>query len=412
VDSAAANGAGLTVDGASATLLYTASTDSWNFNKQVIGQFTTANAQITGGSITGITGAASALVATNFSTANAQITGGSITGITGAASTLVATNFSTANAQITGGSLIGITAAASTLVATNFSTANAQITGGSITGFTGAVTTLVATNFSSANSEITGTGSHIGTNTDGSLSRVANVYAELGNFINFSSGNISITGGNIILGAGTAAKAPLQFSPGVNLSTAAAGAIEYDGQVFFTTPATSKRGLSPSTMRRFNNATVTINNATGVQSWLGTASGNLNVVASTTYYFEGAFRMSRTAGTTSHTVNLAFGGTATLTGIDYVVQATTSTGDVLAPVQTRFLATASSTAVTAASAVATENNVIKINGHVRINGAGTFIPQLAFSAAPGGAGTIAIGAWFKMTPIGVNNAAVLIGHWA
>jgi hypothetical protein len=33
------------------------------------------------------------------------ITGGSITGITGAASTLVATNFSSGNAQITGGSI-------------------------------------------------------------------------------------------------------------------------------------------------------------------------------------------------------------------------------------------------------------------------------------------------------------------
>lgn len=37
VSAAAANGAGLTVDGASATLLYTSATDSWNVNKQFIG---------------------------------------------------------------------------------------------------------------------------------------------------------------------------------------------------------------------------------------------------------------------------------------------------------------------------------------------------------------------------------------
>jgi hypothetical protein len=35
-NAAAANGAGLTVDGASATILYTSSTDSWNFNKPLI----------------------------------------------------------------------------------------------------------------------------------------------------------------------------------------------------------------------------------------------------------------------------------------------------------------------------------------------------------------------------------------
>lgn len=44
-------------------------------------------------------------VATNFSSGNTQITGGSISGVTGAFSTLQATNFSTGNAQISGGSL-------------------------------------------------------------------------------------------------------------------------------------------------------------------------------------------------------------------------------------------------------------------------------------------------------------------
>jgi len=124
VNSSAANGAGLTVDGANATLLYADATDSWNFNKQVIGQFTTSNLQATGGSITNFTGAASTLVATNFSTGNAQITGGSITNFTGDATYLTATNFSTGNAQITGGSVTGITGSASTFTATNFSSGN------------------------------------------------------------------------------------------------------------------------------------------------------------------------------------------------------------------------------------------------------------------------------------------------
>jgi hypothetical protein len=112
------------------------------------------------------------------------------------------TNFSTANALITGGSVTGITGAASFLVATNFSTANALITGGSVTGITGAASFLVATNFSSANAEITGSASHIGTDTAGAVSRVANVYATLGNFTNFSTANALITGGTINLAAG------------------------------------------------------------------------------------------------------------------------------------------------------------------------------------------------------------------
>ena len=39
-DAAAANGAGLTVDGASATMLYTSATDTWDFNKAITGTYT------------------------------------------------------------------------------------------------------------------------------------------------------------------------------------------------------------------------------------------------------------------------------------------------------------------------------------------------------------------------------------
>jgi ribosomal protein L18E len=114
----------------------------------VFAHISTANALIVAGNITG-TGtsigmdSASAInrVAnvystygdfTNLTTANARLTGGSITNITGAASTFVATNFSSGNAQIIGGSVTGITGAATTLQATNFSSANISITGGNI----------------------------------------------------------------------------------------------------------------------------------------------------------------------------------------------------------------------------------------------------------------------------------------
>ena len=163
----------------------------------------TANALITGGSVTGITGQASTLTATNFSTANAQLTGGSITNFTGQASTFTTTNFSTGNAVITGGStgtfanitattgfntgnalitggsITGITGASTTFTANNFSSGNAQITGGSVTGITGSATTLTATNFSTGNAQITG----------GSVTGITGS-ASTFTATNFSSGNI------------------------------------------------------------------------------------------------------------------------------------------------------------------------------------------------------------------------------
>ena len=145
--------------------------------------FSSGNAQITGGSATGLTNfSATTGQITNFSTGNAQITGGAITATTGnfgtvtAATlnatagnitTLRATNFSTGNAVISGGYISALTnatittasvtnLAATTAVATNFSSGNAVITGGSITGSTGHFTTLYGANFSTGNARITG----------------------------------------------------------------------------------------------------------------------------------------------------------------------------------------------------------------------------------------------------------------
>lgn len=42
-DAAAANGAGITVDGASANITYTSATDSWDFNKAITGTYTNLN---------------------------------------------------------------------------------------------------------------------------------------------------------------------------------------------------------------------------------------------------------------------------------------------------------------------------------------------------------------------------------
>jgi len=163
--------------------------------------FSSGNAVITGGSITGDTsGTFTTLQATNFSSGNAVITGGSITGDTsGTFTTLQATNFSSGNAQITGGSATGLTAVSvttstatnstiTTEVATNFSSANAQITGGNVTGIVRtSATTAQFANISTGNAVITG----------GQIAGVSFVVGTQGTFNNFSTANALITGGNV-----------------------------------------------------------------------------------------------------------------------------------------------------------------------------------------------------------------------
>jgi len=54
-DAAAANGAGITVDGASATMLYTSATDTWDFNKAITGTYTNLQPVVVASNVTGST---------------------------------------------------------------------------------------------------------------------------------------------------------------------------------------------------------------------------------------------------------------------------------------------------------------------------------------------------------------------
>jgi hypothetical protein len=161
---AEANGAGLTVAGANATLTYVNALDSWQFNKNLYGFETTmVVANITTANITTLNTPTVNVTTLNVSLANV-LTGNIQTINTSDANiaTLVATNFSTANARITGGYADNYPIGANTASTGNFTNANATsvnaytVTGAQLNVTNGNITTLVATNFSTANAIITG----------------------------------------------------------------------------------------------------------------------------------------------------------------------------------------------------------------------------------------------------------------
>lgn len=146
------------------------------------------------------------------------------------------------------------------------------------------------------------------------------------------------------------------------------------------------------------------------QPWFPTA-GAVTVEASTSYFFEGFLHTTRAAGVTSHTTSVLFGGTATLTSILYysvVNDGDTGTG---LSVRTSRVAVATATLAKGTSTSATEVSAIYVSGIIRINGAGTLIPQFQYSVAPGGAPTIKDNTHFKMTKIGTNTVTTR-GTWA
>lgn len=151
-------------------------------------------------------------------------------------------------------------------------------------------------------------------------------------------------------------------------------------------------------------------NVSTAQPWFPTAGGVL--VTAGLYEFEGVLTASRAAGTTSHTTSLLFGGSATVTVINYRANSRTGDADVLAPDSSFTILVPTAASVKAASTSATEQLAIAVKGMVVFSGIGTFIPQFQYSAAPGGAPTIRALSFFKMRRINAAANAANQGPWA
>jgi hypothetical protein len=247
-----------------------------------------------------------------------------------------------------------------------------------------------------------------------------------GSLVNFSAGtkNVFVTypagrsvqrdSSNILtLDAGTATTAPLDFQSGTNLTTAVAGAMEYDGKVPYFTPQGTQRGLIPGMQYYRLNSTVVGANSTAVQSVYG---AGVTLSSSTVYAFEGFYALSRSAGSVATNISSGFGGTATLNNIGYFLTGSTSSVSYTARINAAgnflWITTAAATVYDAGSTASTFFIMTKIEGTVSVNAGGTFIPQYTLSAAPGGAYTTSIGSYFSIWPVGTSGSTTNVGTWA
>jgi len=195
-------------------------------------------------------------------------------------------------------------------------------------------------------------------------------------------------------------------------SPAAAGNIEYTSPIFAATPISTERGIVPTQQYYRLNSAVVGANATGAQSIFGVG---VTLSASTVYEFEILVPLSKSAGTTSHTVALGFGGTASINNIAYQVYNSLSATAFSTAEQTTtasFIQTATSSVLTGASTSAFRSYVFVMKGTVSVNAGGTFIPQYTLSAAPGGAYSTAIGSFIRIAPVSASGSNTSVGAWA
>jgi hypothetical protein len=228
-----------------------------------------------------------------------------------------------------------------------------------------------------------------------------------------ATGNVS--GGNVNAfvrpTAGTATVPALSFSSGTNMTTAGAGAFEYDGVTFYGTPTASNRGVLNTSHFMCLAVDYLANDSATAQKVfnLGTgAAGAITLPASTAYFMEATYYITRAVGSNSHNLSTLFAVSSALTGITYTAETTSTAGNILGAVSRIYATGAGAVAVTAANTDTNENITVVIRGIVRTNGATTFTPQIKYDSAPGGSPTVLTNSYIRLTPIGTN-AVTFVG---
>ena len=149
------------------------------------------------------------------------------------------------------------------------------------------------------------------------------------------------------------------------------------------------------------------NNASAQPLFNVSASGALAVPAAYTYFFECAFVIT-SLSSSAHTVNFGFGGTATYTSVGYQALTATAAGGAMSSFQG---VAATATAIMASATTTVLQCVIK--GVIRVNAAGSLIPQVT-QVTNTAAGVVAANSYFRLSQGYGSNTVTLagFGNWS
>jgi len=294
----------------------------------------------------------------------------------------------------------------------------ANVTIGTVTATTANISGSVTAGNLLTSGQVSAAGNVSGGNISaaGTLVSVGNISGANFSTTGLISATGNITGGNV-RGfvrplAGSASQAPIVLLSGTNVSVPAAGALEYDGSVFYGTVGAGSRGLMPAEQFVVLNSNYTANDTAAAQQVFNVpANGAVALAANTTYFFEGQYIIAPAITFNAESLRTLFALSGTVNSIRYI--ADSSTGLVSAAANVRRTQGTAITAVTVTDAApggAATNFTVQIRGVLRTNTAGTLTPQFQFTGTPGSAPVVQSSSFFRIVPAGAATVTNL-GAW-
>jgi hypothetical protein len=213
-----------------------------------------------------------------------------------------------------------------------------------------------------------------------------------------ASGNLGIgtTSPTAVLmlkaGTATASTAPLKLTSGTNLTTPEAGAVEYDGTVFYgTTDTNFKRGTLPITNYTSGTGTALGTNTEATNAVLLPAANDTITLSVGTYFLDVSYIVTRGAtSTTSATARINIRGSGAAVGnFSGMSLSAPTAGGATANFSFDAVNITTDNVLTAASTTAAGVYTISLRGILKITTSGTIIPQYSLSANINAAGTVA-----------------------
>ena len=294
----------------------------------------------------------------------------------------------------------------------------ANVTIGTVTATTAAVSGNVTAGNISSSGLIVAAGNISGGNisTAGSIVSVGNVSGANFTTAGLISATGNVSGGNVRgfvrPTAGSASQAPIVLASGTNISVPTAGAVEYDGSVFYGTVGAGARGVLTAEQFVALNANYTANDSSAAQAVFNVpGNGAVSLTANTTYFIEGMYVIAPAINFNAVSLRTLFALSGTINSIRYSADTTVGlSSGTLAVSRTQATAATAVTVTGAAPGGAATNFTVYLRGIIRTNAAGTLTPQFQFTGTPGSAPIVQTNSFFRIVPVG-SATVTNLGAW-